>query len=196
MNELIEPNLHPLIVHFVIAFLITGPLLLFVSTMISESRRASIQLVGDWMLALGAVAVIAAVAAGLQAYYSVGHDAASHAAMTDHRNWAFATSGMFLAFSFWRFISRHQVPSKVFATLILVPVLLLGITGWKGGHLVYHYGLGVAALPAVTGDGHDHDNVKPPGHDVPGTVKQDATHHNSESDIKHESGHSGSGHDH
>ena len=67
MEQLIEPNLHPLIVHFVIAFLITGPMLLLASTLSSDARRASLQIAGDWMLALGSVAIIAAVAAGLQA---------------------------------------------------------------------------------------------------------------------------------
>ncbi len=54
------------------------------------------------MLALGTVAVIIAVAAGLQAYYSVGHDGPSHVAMTDHRNWAFVTCGAFLVFALVR----------------------------------------------------------------------------------------------
>lgn len=46
----------------------------------------------------------------------------------------------------------------MFTTLLLTPVILLGITGWKGGHLVYQYGIGVASLPQVSGDGHDHDH--------------------------------------
>jgi uncharacterized membrane protein len=181
MDQLIEPNLHPLIVHFVIAFLITGPMLLLASAFSSEARRTGLQIAGDWMLALGTVAVIIAVAAGLQAYYSVAHDGPSHVAMTDHRNWAFVTCGAFLVFALWRFFLRHQAPSRIFVILLLVPVLALGVTGWKGGHLVYHYGIGVASLPAVTGDGHDHDHGDgaPPGHDEPPAGKQGEDDHHA-----------------
>jgi len=160
MENLIQPNLHPLIVHFTIAFLITGPIFLLVSSF--AQRKASwhenIRITGDWMLALGLISALAALAAGLQAYYSVNHDAPSHLAMTDHRNWAFGTISVFIVFGGWRFSNRGHVPSKIFAVLLLLPTLLVAVTGWKGGHLVYQYGVGVESLPQVTGDGHDHDH--------------------------------------
>lgn len=180
MNTLIEPNWHPLIVHFVIAFLITGPLLLIASTMSSGQKRDGLRSAGDWMLALGTVAVIAAIAAGLQAYYSVAHDDQSHAAMTDHRNWAFVTAGLFLIFVVWRYVTRQQAPTKVYAWLLIVPVLLLCITGWKGARLVYHYGLGVSNMPVVTGEGHDHERAS--GYEL-GSPENPSDHHSTPTEI-------------
>lgn len=171
MSALIEPNLHPLVVHFAIAFLITGPLMLLVVALTPADKpwRDGLRSAGDWMFALGVVAALAAIAAGLQAYYTVAHDGPSHAAMTDHRNWAFGTVLAFLVMGGWRYISRADAPSVLFALITLVPVAALGVTGWKGAHLVYGYGLGVASLPEVSGDGHDHDHgdTEPHDHDEP-----------------------------
>lgn len=161
MDSLIEPNWHPIVVHFVIAFLLTSPVLLAIAAFApAEARwRPSIQAAGDWMLALGAVFALLAVAAGLQAYYTVDHDGPSHAAMTDHRNFAFATVAIVGAFAVWRYLARSSTPSKLFSILFLAAALLLATTAWKGGRLVYQYGLGVESLPAASGDGHDHDHA-------------------------------------
>ncbi len=164
MMSLVEPNLHPLIVHFAIALLITGPIFLVIAALRPNSQRDGIQVAGDWMFFLGLVSALAAIGAGLQAYYSVQHDGPSHAAMTDHRNWAFVTAGLFLAFGVWRYLKRNLRPSTLFAVLLLIPVTMLGVTGWKGGHLVYSYGLGVSSLPAATGDGHDHEHAEVHAH--------------------------------
>lgn len=159
MTDLIEPNWHPLAVHFVVAFLLTSPLLLLVSALSPSGKfKSSTQAAGDWMLALGILFAAAAIAAGVQAYYSVAHDAASHAAMTDHRNFAFVTGATFIVFGLWRLIRRDASPSIMFVLLLLAAAGLLGVTGWKGGRLVYHHGLGVAALPQTEGEGHDHNH--------------------------------------
>jgi uncharacterized membrane protein len=126
MENLVQPNLHPLIIHFTIAFLITGPVLLLVASFADEKAnwRESIRTVGDWMLALGLVSAVAALAAGFQAYYPVNHDGPSHLAMTDHRNWAVATASLFFVFGAWRYRVRGQYPSTLFAIALLCPVLL------------------------------------------------------------------------
>lgn len=172
MINFFEPNFHPLIVHFVIAFLITGPmLLLLVALLPPDSKlRVSASHAGDWMIGLGLLAMITAIAAGFQAYYSVAHDGPSHIAMTDHRNWAIVTAISYLAIGLFRLRTRKKPPTVPLAMLFLVPVGLLTITGWKGGHLVYGYGLGVASLPEVSGEGHDHDHAPGAGHEEPTPV--------------------------
>lgn len=160
MDSLIQPNFHPLIVHFPIAFLIVGPIFLLFASFGSETQpwRESVRVTGDWIFCVGIISLVLAIAAGFQAYFTVGHDGPSHLAMTDHRNWALGTSFLFFVFAVWRFAMRHQTPSKLFSILLLVPALLLAVTGWKGGHLVYQYGIGVSSLPSISGDGHDHDH--------------------------------------
>ena len=46
-----------------------------------------------------------------------------------------------------------------------MPGASIGITGWKGGHLVYQYEIGLSSLPEVSGDGHDHDHGELNGHE-------------------------------
>ncbi|MFZ5616712.1 MAG: DUF2231 domain-containing protein [Pseudomonadota bacterium] len=164
---MIEPNLHPLVVHFVIGFLATAPLF-FIASMFSPEGtqlKTSMRIAGDWMLALGIASAAAAVVAGFQAYHSVAHDGPSHAAMTDHRNFALVTTALFAAFGVWRLARRSRAPSMLFAILLLVPAGLLATTAWKGGRLVYHHGLGVASLPNSAGEGHDHEHADGSDHD-------------------------------
>lgn len=159
MDSIIEPNIHPVLVHFAYALMTTGALALVAAALVgTETRRDSLKTAGDWMIAFGAVAIIATIAAGFQAYYSVAHDGPSHAAMTTHRNWAVPTAAVLLALSIWRFLRRRKTPSPAFAILFLVAAASLSLTAWWGGRLVYGHGLGVASLPAAEGEGHDHDH--------------------------------------
>lgn len=159
MSGLIEPNLHPIFVHFAFALSITAVIAYLGARFApSERWRSTLAPAGDWMLTFGVVAILATVAAGFQAYYSVAHDGPSHAAMTTHRNWAVPSSLLILALAGWRWLKRASLPSTLFAIALLVAAVPLTTTAWWGGKLVYGYGLGVASLPSVTGDGHDHDH--------------------------------------
>lgn len=160
MNSLIEPNIHPVFVHFAIALLITAVLTLAVAAFApAQARwRGSLQAAGDWMLLFGLIALAGTVAAGFQAYYSVAHDTPSHATMTTHRNWALAAAALFLIAGIWRWTERRRPPSAPAALTLLVAAGLIAVTGWWGGRLVFHHGLGVASLPQVSGESHAHDH--------------------------------------
>ena len=160
MNTIFEPNIHPLIVHFPIAFLFAAPFFFLASALRKNSAFMS---VGNWLLGLGVISALLAIAAGLQAYYTIAHDGPSHAAMTDHRNWAMGTTALFLILGLWRLKNRQVIPTGLFAAILFIPAVLLGVTGWKGGHLVYQYGLGVQSLPVVSGEGHDHEHTNAHG---------------------------------
>lgn len=167
-----EPNWHPVIVHFAFGLLATAALVTLAAAITpGDSKfRFSLQSAGDWMLAIGLVSAIAAVLAGLDAYYSVNHDGPSHAAMTEHRNWAFGAAAVFLALGLWRLVARNHPPSILYAVALLVAAGLLTATAWRGGKLVYHHGLGVASLPAATGEGHDHEHAPGEEHDAPASA--------------------------
>ncbi|TGY88203.1 DUF2231 domain-containing protein [Marinicauda algicola] len=160
MDSLIEPNLHPIFVHFVVGLLFTSALGLAASSFLpTDARwRSTLQAAGDWMLGLGILAALGAVIAGFDAYYSVAHDGPSHAAMTTHRNWALPTVAVFAGLGVWRWLKRSEQPSPLFALAGLAGAALLTVTAWWGGNLVFKHGLGVESLPAVTGEGHDHDH--------------------------------------
>ena len=103
------------------------------------------------------MAVIATLATGLNAYYTVNHDTPSHVAMTDHRNWAFVTAAVFLIGAAL-FRLRPAWRQSVSGACFFIALLLVTVTGFKGGELVFRHGLGVMALPEVSGEGHDHDH--------------------------------------
>ena len=159
MGGFIEPNIHPMLVHFAYALSLSALALYILGRVLPRGpRRDSTQPAGDWMLALGALAIIGTIAAGFYAYYTVAHDGPSHAAMTTHRNWAVPSGTAIILLAVWRFIKRADRPSGLFLGLLTAAALSLSVTAWWGGNIVYKYGLGVKSLPAVTGDGHDHDH--------------------------------------
>jgi len=159
MENLIEPNIHPILVHFAYALTLTSVACYLLASFKPANRwRESLKPAADWMLAFGALAIIATIAAGFQAYYTVDHDTPSHAAMTTHRNWAVPSGIAVLLLAIWRWRKRAKMPSALFKTLFVAAALSLTVTAWWGGNIVFNYGLGVKSLPVVTGDGHDHDH--------------------------------------
>lgn len=164
MIEII-PNWHPIFVHFTVA-LIASSALFFIagSVLAGQGWSDDLKTTGHWTLRLGAVATVFTLAAGLQAYGLVNHDAPSHAAMTDHRNWAFVTVGFIWLSALWS-VWKTKDPNGtgiLFIVLLGIATVLVGVTAFKGGELVYRYGLGVQSLPKVEGDGHDHDHGQAP----------------------------------
>ncbi len=159
MSSLIEPNIHPILVHFAYALSITGAFCMLVGAFAPDRPwRNSLKITGDWMLAFGAIAIVATIAAGFQAYYTVAHDGPSHAAMTVHRNWAVPSGLAIMALAAWRWTKRSERPSGLFAILLAAAAIAMTVTAWWGAKIVYGYGLGVKSLPTVTGDGHDHEH--------------------------------------
>jgi len=156
MIEII-PNWHPVFVHFTVALLSTSTVFFLFAFVFSSHRwRDQWLTVAYWNMWLGIVAAVATGITGWFAFNSVVHDTPSHAAMTDHRNWALATLAFFIplsAWSVWRFRAR-QAPSLVWVGLLLVASSLLMTTAWRGGEVVYRYGLGVMSMPKVSNDAH------------------------------------------
>lgn len=165
MGGFLEPNIHPVLVHFAYALSLSAlGVYLLGRVFIRGPRRAGAQSAGDWMLGLGAVAIVATIAVGFYAYYTVAHDGPSHAAMTTHRNWAVPSGAAIIVLAIWRFVKRANAPSGLFLGLLSAAALSLSVTAWWGGNIVYKYGIGVQSLPVVTGDGHDHEHGAMPEH--------------------------------
>jgi uncharacterized membrane protein len=105
---------------------------------------------------LGCLFTFVTVAAGFYAYNTVAHDEPSHAAMTDHRNWALVTASIFLVLTFGsiKLYRADKKQNRLFVFCLVLATSLLSITGWKGAEVVYRYGLGVMSLPNT--DAHKH----------------------------------------
>jgi len=168
MIEII-PNWHPIFVHFTIALLsIAGIGFILAYINIGGRFKADILKVAQWNFIIGSAITILTLLAGWYAYNTVAHDTASHAAMTDHRNWALATVGLMVLINAWLWRNRNkkaQRPSIPFVITIVLFMALLSSTAWRGGEVVYRYGLGVMSLPVSEGDGHDHQHAPGEEHD-------------------------------
>ena len=156
----ILPNWHPIFVHFTIAMLIIAAAMHLLSHFVAHGElRNQLTIVARWNLWIGVGLTLLTVAAGWHAFYTINHDAPSHLAMTEHRNWAMATLSVFLGIAAWEYYLQRHGKSKgwLFTGLLVLAASLLLSTAWHGGELVYRYGLGVMSMPKPEGAGHAHD---------------------------------------
>lgn len=181
MIEII-PNWHPIFVHFTVAILsLIGVIQLCLYFLKSSPLKTSLEHTQKWLVGFGVFAVIATATTGLLAYYSVNHDGPSHIAMTDHRNWGLFTAILFLVSSMLFIVKNKGLKNLARFGFVLVTALVT-VTAFKGGEIVYRYGLGVMSMPQVTGEGHAHEHADGQGHgDVAvGGMNKDV------SDVNHE----------
>jgi uncharacterized membrane protein len=157
----IIPNLHPLFVHFTVALIATSAALFIFSRLFATKYQNELSITAKWCLWLSGFTTVATVSAGFYAYYTVGHDSPSHLVMKLHRNLALVSCLLiFTSIGFSLFS-----PSKLrFYTFIILSALMVSVTAWYGGELVYRHGIGVISLPN-TSEGHEHDGNSSHGHE-------------------------------
>lgn len=155
----IVPNWHPMFTHFTIGLLLTGSLLFLVGHFFRGYNAGTrITAAARWNLGIGAGFAVVTILTGYQAYFSVDHDTASHAAMTIHLKWAWAAFALFGFASLlaWRDRMRSAGAGALLSVVLLAASAALAVTGYLGGENVYRHGLGVMRLPDSSGTGHDH----------------------------------------
>ena len=169
----IIPNWHPIFVHFTIALFTIATLLIVSSLFVKDSLKEKIINSGYINLWIGCLFTIITVIAGFYAYNTVAHDEPSHAAMTDHRNWALLTAMVFFTLTLWSiYLYRNNIKqNKIFIICLMLSTFLLSITGWKGAEAVYRYGLGVMSLPKlefhqynISGEMESHESMNENNH--------------------------------
>jgi uncharacterized membrane protein len=166
-------NLHPLLVHFPIAFLSAFFALDLVGTISKnlESRR-----VATWLLYFGTVAALFTVIAGLIAAESVAHGQNVHEIMERHEQIGISILSTAILLSIWR-IKSGILPNGgannffLFLTSLLCLLMMLGAD--LGGLMVYKYGVAVEAAP-VPEDSYSHVH----NHTDADVSKPDETHDN------------------
>lgn len=150
----IIPNLHPLLVHFPVALITISAVFHIIATVTRNKPCAVLAHTSLW---LGALLALPTVLLGWQAFNSVNHDEAGHAAMLVHRAWALSTLAVLVLLAGWD-AWRNKVESMPrwwFTGAAVGAWIMVGVTAWHGGELVYRHGLGVMALPAAEA-GHEH----------------------------------------
>lgn len=140
-------NVHPIIVHFPIAFL-TGYFVLDILGI--AVRRTSFRQVASWMLYLGAFGAVMAAAAGLLAASSVPHGGAVHDVMEWHQRLMLSVAALAVVLAIWRAAVSGNLSSTMaqglhlFLATLMMTLMLVGTD--LGGLMVYQHGVGVANL--------------------------------------------------
>lgn len=137
--------LHPVLVHFAVAFLVVGAVAEALG--ILGGRRA-MERFGAAASLLGVVFLVATVASGFLAANSVPLPGGAHEPLEDHERAGLVLLGVWLLLVLWKawfrgtLPPRHRVPHA--AALLAAGGLTLWVA-WLGGHLVYGLGVGVAS---------------------------------------------------
>jgi uncharacterized membrane protein len=145
------PNLHPLIVHFPIAWLIAAVVVDLVSLALPRVSRGGITATSLYVA--GAISALMAYLTGRQAAQTVLVPGMAQPIMVDHWNWALATTIYFAALAALRLlaaVTRRPLPLWLRAAAVgaaLAGMLLLFHTGEQGARLVFEHGVGV--MPAL-----------------------------------------------
>lgn len=175
MPEII-PNLHPLLVHFPIALIFVSAFF-HVAAIATRGKSCAVHcaILAHTTLWLGALAALPTVFFGWQAFNSVNHNEASHAAMLIHRVWALSTLAVLAVLAGWDVWSNKvdAIPMWWFAGAVVGAWGLIAVTAWHGGELVYRHGLGVLSLPAAESGamhGHAHGSTMNGGEHVHGNT--------------------------
>jgi uncharacterized membrane protein len=142
------PNLHPIVVHFPIAWL-TAALIVDLIALVLP-RAAWAETMAGVLYPTGAVSACVTYLSGRQAGATVLTPGMAHALVLEHWNWALATTMCFTVVASVRllFIFRRKTPpfwTRAALTIAaLAGMLLLFQTGERGARLVYEYGVGVS----------------------------------------------------
>ena len=135
-------NIHPLVIHFPIGFLMGAVLFYFAAWVFKKDDFAK---TGFWVLLLGALSLAVAVGTGLYAEQgAMVHLSVREKLLLPHKQWMIATSALCFVTMAWAMIAR-PFPKKgriVFLVFLLMMVGVMTIGADYGGRLVYDYNAG------------------------------------------------------
>ncbi len=134
-------ELHPTLIHFPIAFLLSGAGL----DLLARWRRSEfLSRAACGLLMAGVITGLLAAGAGLLAFYALpAHSEASHQIMSWHITLAASALLFFVAITAARWPRRDTPPGAPLAVAYLLAAGLLSAGGFLGGHLVYREGTGI-----------------------------------------------------
>ena len=138
-------NLHPLVIHFPIAFLLGAALLYVAAWLLNSDRFAHSAFV---VLVLGALSLAVAVATGLYAEQGVMLSLSVREQLLEpHESYMLATLAICAILTIWAIIAR-PFPKKgrpLFLFLLLVMIGAMTVGADFGGRMVYDYNAGGTA---------------------------------------------------
>jgi len=138
-------NVHPLVVHFPIAFLMGAALFYFLALIFRKDTLATTAFL---LLILGTFSACVAAGSGLYAEDGVMVSLSVREHLLEHHEQLMlATTGLSIALTIWAVIAR-PFPKKKRGIFIFLIVIMLGIMTWGadyGARMVYDYNAGGSA---------------------------------------------------
>ena len=138
-------NIHPLVIHFPIAFLMGAALLYMAAWLLKSERFAHSAFM---VLVMGALSLAVAVATGLYAAQGVMLALSVREQLLEpHESYMLATLGLCTALTIWAILAR-PFPKKgrpLFLFLLLVMIGVMTVGADFGGRMVYDYNAGGSA---------------------------------------------------
>lgn len=160
--ETLGSNIHPILVHFPIVFLITFFMLEITGIVL---RHGILRQTATTLLYLGAFSAVSAVGAGIVAAGNVPHGVIVHEIMEWHERAGIMVTFLSVTMALWRALSGARFSSMaqalhLFLGGIMILCLFLGTD--LGGLMVYKYGVGVKSLQSTQSiTNHDHLHTIP-----------------------------------
>lgn len=152
-------NIHPMLVHFPIAFLISFVL---VDLLASFAKKPQWREFAAGLLYCGTVMAVFTVIAGFIAASSVAHGDDVHDIMERHEFLGVTVLSLATALSIWRLKCGSQIQGEMNVLYLTLSLLLAGCLAFGadlGGLMVYKYGVAVQAVPESVSDSHtDHQH--------------------------------------
>jgi uncharacterized membrane protein len=150
-------NIHPLLVHFPLAFF-SGFFILDVAGTLA--KKAQWRNVASWFLYFGTVGTVFAVIAGLIAADSVEHGENVHEIMERHQYFGVSVLCLAVVLSLWRIKSGNVIKdgaNSLFLILSASLCMLMILGADLGGLMVYKYGVAVDPVQVPEGSySHEH----------------------------------------
>jgi uncharacterized membrane protein len=160
--ETLGTNLHPLLLHFPIAFVFG---FIFTEVYGVIFKKTGIRQWASGLLYLGGIGAVLTVVSGLTAAETVPHGAQVHEIMEWHQRAGITVAVLTVALGIWRRVggipqSAMAMALSMALTLVIAGVLFLGAD--MGGMMVYQHGVGVKNLQSTTEHQHHlHNNDLP-----------------------------------
>jgi uncharacterized membrane protein len=149
-------NIHPMLVHFPLAFLSTFFVLDLVGALAKKQHWRD---VASWLLYLGTIAAVFTVMAGFMAANSVAHGEDVHDIMENHEHLGVSVLSLAILLSVWRLKSGGIIQGAANGFFLMLSTLLcvlMMLGADLGGLMVYKYGVAVEAAKIEGAEVHEH----------------------------------------
>tara|TARA_R110002096_G_scaffold434832_1_gene658026 strand:+ start:893 stop:1372 length:480 start_codon:yes stop_codon:yes gene_type:complete len=147
-------KLHPMLVHFPIAFWVAGCVVWCYAALFAKEASWN---AGLLLYTAGALTALAAGMAGYLGTWIMGHDAPGHGAVHIHRDlmlWATGLSIVLTGLAWWRLRSGRRWRLGILL-LSLIQIVVMAIGADRGAMLVYKMGVGVDTSAPASEHAHE-----------------------------------------